>query len=124
METYEEFLETILFNMRKQREKHGMRQYQMAEKLGYEPALYNKVELGKKNLRLPTLFAFCKELDVPVCDMFLAKELEEQPLSSKLRRLMDMPEDERLAIERMMDMALERHEMLEKKKGGSATDNG
>lgn len=117
MDTYEELEKSILFNMKKHRKQRGIKQYEMAKKLGYQPGLYNKVELGHKILRLPILFAFAKELDVPFCDMFIAKDVEKRSLGEKFEKLMSLPEKEREAVERMMDMAIERHEMLHGESG-------
>lgn len=114
MDSFEEQLECILANMRQARKKRGIRQYEMAEKLGYQPGLYNKIELGHKRLHLSTLFEFAKVLDIPLSDLFLHPDVEKRSVNEKFEKLISLPEKEREAVERMMDMAIERFEMMDK----------
>lgn len=67
------FEEIIGNNVAKYRNQMGITQAELAEKVGISPAFISKVERGKKMMKVQTLFALSKALNVS-CDALLSQE--------------------------------------------------
>lgn len=65
------FLQTFGKNVKRQREKAGLTQEDIAELVEYK--YYQKIEAGKVNITLKTVYKICKKLNIKPADLFKLK---------------------------------------------------
>lgn len=96
-------------NMKRIRKAKGLTQDSMGELMGVQPSHYNRIELGKVDPGIVTVAKVAKALGVPIAELFVPHDADALRLADKLRRIEQLPEEERRAVEAVINMALERH---------------
>lgn len=72
-----ELLGVIGGNIKKYREKAGLTQAELAEKVGIGTASVSRIERGEKRMRLETLHAFADTLEISVGLLFYKNNTDE-----------------------------------------------
>lgn len=110
--------EIIGKNIARYREAAGLTQATLAEKIGISTAFVSRVERGQKKMKVETLYATAKVLNVSV-DALLSTESSEAQLAN-INQLLAGQSDEYLeGIERMIRVCIEEFEPKEKFPSGS-----
>lgn len=68
---YIELLKKVAFNVKIQRMKQNLTQSQLAEMINVHEKYIGKIETGKQNLTLKTLFKIAQALDVEIGNFFI-----------------------------------------------------
>lgn len=92
----------IAEKIRRVREKSGLTQKNLADKLGISQQIISRIESGKHNISLETLDKICKKLGVPLSAEKFGFT-EEQPIVTSTRHVLPF---ERLEPKRFEDMCL------------------
>ena len=110
--------EIIGKNIAGYREAAGLTQATLAEKIGISTAFVSRVERGQKKMKVETLYATAKVLNVSV-DALLSTESSAAQLAN-INQLLAGQSDEYLeGIERMIRVCIEEFEPKEKFPSGS-----
>ena len=110
--------EIIGRNIARYREVAGLTQATLAEKIGISTAFVSRVERGQKKMKVETLYATAKVLNVSV-DALLSTESSAAQLAN-INQLLAGQSDEYLeGIERMIRVCIEEFEPKEKFPSGS-----
>lgn len=110
--------EIIGRNIARYREVAGLTQATLAEKIGISTAFVSRVERGQKKMKVETLYAIAKVLNVSV-DALLSTESSAAQLAN-INQLLAGQSDEYLeGIERMIRVCIEEFEPKEKFPSGS-----
>ena len=110
--------EIIGKNIARYREAAGLTQATLAEKIGISTAFVSRVERGQKKMKVETLYATAKVLNVSV-DALLSTESSAAQLAN-INQLLAGQSDEYLeGIERMIRVCIEEFEPKEKFPSGS-----
>ena len=110
--------EIIGKNIARYREAAGLTQATLAEKIGISTAFVSRVERGQKKMKVETLHATAKVLNVSV-DALLSTESSAAQLAN-INQLLAGQSDEYLeGIERMIRVCIEEFEPKEKFPSGS-----
>lgn len=110
--------EIIGKNIARYREAAGLTQATLAEKIGISTAFVSRVERGQKKMKVETLYATAKVLNVSV-DALLSTESSAEQLAN-INQLLAGQSDEYLeGIERMIRVCIEEFEPKEKFPSGS-----
>ena len=105
--------EIIGRNIARYREASGLTQATLAEKIGISTAFVSRVERGQKRMKVETLYATAKALDVSV-DALLSTDSSAAQLAN-INQLLAGQSDEYLeGIERMIRVCIEEFEPKEK----------
>lgn len=105
-------------NIARYREAAGLTQATLAEKIGISTAFVSRVERGQKKMKVETLYATAKVLNVSV-DALLSTESSAAQLAN-INQLLAGQSDEYLeGIERMIRVCIEEFEPKEKFPSGS-----
>lgn len=113
--------EIIGKNIARYREAAGLTQATLAEKIGISTAFVSRVERGQKKMKVETLYATAKVLNVSV-DALLSTESSAAQLAN-INQLLAGQSDEYLeGIERMIRVCIEEFEPKEKFPSGSQYD--
>ena len=105
--------EIIGRNIARYREAAGLTQATRAEKIGISTAFVSRVERGQKRMKVETLYATAKALDVSV-DALLSTDSSAAQLAN-INQLLAGQSDEYLeGIERMIRVCIEEFEPKEK----------
>ena len=105
--------EIIGRNIARYREAAGLTQATLAEKIGISTAFVSRVERGQKRMKVETLYATAKALDVSV-DALLSTDSSAAQLAN-INQLLAGQSDEYLeGIERMIRVCIEEFEPQEK----------
>ena len=105
--------EIIGRNIARYREAPGLTQATLAEKIGISTAFVSRVERGQKRMKVETLYATAKALDVSV-DALLSTDSSAAQLAN-INQLLAGQSDEYLeGIERMIRVCIEEFEPKEK----------
>ncbi len=82
------------------REKAGLKQHQLAEKIGKGPKFLSDIERGVKRPSLGTLFALAKSLNIPpaVFFKFEREETESQVLRDSIASMLSKSDPEELRL--------------------------
>ena len=105
--------EIIGRNIARYREVAGLTQATLAEKIGISTAFVSRVERGQKRMKVETLYATAKALDVSV-DALLSTDSSAAQLAN-INQLLAGQSDEYLeGIERMIRVCIEEFEPKEK----------
>ena len=105
--------EIIGRNIARHREAAGLTQATLAEKIGISTAFVSRVERGQKRMKVETLYATAKALDVSV-DALLSTDSSAAQLAN-INQLLAGQSDEYLeGIERMIRVCIEEFEPKEK----------
>ena len=105
--------ELIGRNIAMYREAAGLTQATLAEKIGISTAFVSRVERGQKRMKVETLYATAKALDVSV-DALLSTDSSAAQLAN-INQLLAGQSDEYLeGIERMIRVCIEEFEPKEK----------
>lgn len=114
-----EALEVIIGrNIARYRETAGLTQATLAEKIGISTAFVSRVERGQKRMKVETLYATAKALNVSV-DALLSTDNSAAQLAN-INQLLAGQSDEYLeGIERMIRVCIEEFEPKEKFPSGS-----
>ena len=105
--------EIIGRNIARYREAAGLTQTTLAEKIGISTAFVSRVERGQKRMKVETLYATAKALDVSV-DALLSTDSSAAQLAN-INQLLAGQSDEYLeGIERMIRVCIEEFEPKEK----------
>lgn len=115
---HEALEEIIGRNIARYREVAGLTQATLAEKIGISTAFVSRVERGQKRMKVETLYATAKALNVSV-DALLSTDNSAAQLAN-INRLLAGQSDEYLeGIERMIRVCIEEFEPKEKFPSGS-----
>ena len=105
--------EIIGRNIARYRKAAGLTQATLAEKIGISTAFVSRVERGQKRMKVETLYATAKALDVSV-DALLSTDSSAAQLAN-INQLLAGQSDEYLeGIERMIRVCIEEFEPKEK----------
>ena len=105
-------------NIARYREVAGLTQATLAEKIGISTAFVSRVERGQKRMKVETLYATAKALNVSV-DALLSSDSSAAQLAN-INQLLAGQSDEYLeGIERMIRVCIEEFEPKEKFPSGS-----
>lgn len=110
--------EIIGRNIARYREVAGLTQATLAEKIGISTAFVSRVERGQKKMKVETLYATAKALNVSV-DALLSADGPTAQLFNINRLLTDQPSEYLEGIERMIRVCIEELEPKEKFPSGS-----
>lgn len=115
---HEALEEIIGRNIARYREVAGLTQATLAEKIGISTAFVSRVERGQKRMKVETLYATAKALNVSV-DALLSTDTSAAQLAN-INQLLAGQSDEYLeGIERMIRVCIEEFEPKEKFPSGS-----
>lgn len=115
---HEALEEIIGRNIARYREVAGLTQATLAEKIGISTAFVSRVERGQKRMKVETLYATAKALNVSV-DALLSSDSSAAQLAN-INQLLAGQSDEYLeGIERMIRVCIEEFEPKEKFPSGS-----
>lgn len=115
---HEALEEIIGRNIARYREVAGLTQATLAEKIGISTAFVSRVERGQKRMKVETLYATAKALNVSV-DALLSTDNSAAQLAN-INQLLAGQSDEYLeGIERMIRVCIEEFEPKEKFPSGS-----
>ena len=115
---HEALEEIIGRNIARYRETAGLTQATLAEKIGISTAFVSRVERGQKRMKVETLYATAKALNVSV-DALLSSDSSAAQLAN-INQLLASQSDEYLeGIERMIRVCIEEFEPKEKFPSGS-----
>ena len=106
--------EIIGKNIARYREAAGLTQATLAEKIGISTAFVSRVERGQKKMKVETLYATAKVLNVSV-DALLSTESS----AAQLQLLAGQSDEYLEGIERMIRVCIEEFEPKEKFPSGS-----
>ena len=98
--------EIIGRNIAKYRESAGLTQAQLAERIGISTAFVSQVERGLKIMKVETLFATSKALNVS-CDALLHQDGTSAQMENIKRILIEQPEEYLGGIEKMIRVCVE-----------------
>ena len=115
---HEALEEIIGRNIARYREAAGPTQAILAEKIGISTAFVSRVERGQKKMKVETLYATAKALNVSV-DALLSADGPTAQLSNINRLLTGQPSEYLEGIERMIRVCIEEFEPKEKFPSGS-----
>ena len=115
---HEALEEIIGRNIARYREAAGLTQAILAEKIGISTAFVSRVERGQKKVKVETLYATAKALNVSV-DALLSADGPTAQLSNINRLLTGQPSEYLEGIERMIRVCIEEFEPKEKFPSGS-----
>ena len=108
-----ELEEVIGRNIARYREAVGLTQAALAEKIGISTAFVSRVERGQKKMKVETLYATAKALNVSV-DALLSANGPTAQLSNITRLLMCQSNEYLEGIEKMIRVCIEEFEPKEK----------
>ena len=109
--------EIIGKNIARYREAAGLTQATLAEKIGISTAFVSRVERGQKKMKVETLYATAKVLNVSV-DALLSTESSAAQLAN-INQLLAGQDEYLEGIERMIRVCIEEFEPKEKFPSGS-----
>lgn len=111
-----ETLQVIIgLNIARYREQKGLTQAKLAELINVTPVFVSRVERGQKMMKVATLYATAKALQVS-CDALLSENQREVPLEN-IKQLLFGQSDEYIAgIERLIRTCVEEFEAKKQNK--------
>lgn len=111
-----ETLQVIIgLNIARYREQKGLTQAKLAELINVTPVFVSRVERGQKMMKVATLYATAKALQVS-CDALLSENRVGAPLEN-IKRLLSGQSDEYIAgIERLIRTCVEEFEAKKQNK--------
>ncbi|MFK7799220.1 MAG: helix-turn-helix transcriptional regulator [Aureispira sp.] len=105
-------------NVKKLREQHGLQQKQVADVLGVDPANYNRIEKGERNITLDMLLKAAKffglsldEIVYPDKQLNNIEEAVETSLIARIRSIEDLDEEDKETILNVIDAIIERKKL-------------
>ena len=109
MKTSENRYKFIGAKIREAREALSMSQKSLAEALGYESATaISLIESGERRVRIEDLEKLAEVLKKSL-EYFLGKEGKEIDITVALRAAKDIPDSDKKVIERIIELAKQRH---------------
>lgn len=109
MKTSEDRYKFIGARIRKAREALSMSQKSLAEALGYESATaISLIESGERRVKIENLEKLAEVLKRSL-EYFLGKEGKEIDITVALRAAKDIPDSDKKVIERIIELAKQRH---------------
>lgn len=69
---------------------------------------FSRIESGSMEPTISTLAKIAGALGIELYELLLPLNYHEQDLTEKVRRMRDLPDEDRLSLERLIDITLER----------------
>lgn len=111
-----ETLQVIIgLNIARYREQKGLTQAKLAELINVTPVFVSRVERGQKMMKVATLYATAKALQVS-CDALLSENQREVPLENIKQLLLGQSDEYIAGIERLIRTCVEEFEAKKQNK--------
>lgn len=104
----------VIENIKAIRKAKGLSQKDLAEKSSLTPSQFSLIENGKQQPGINILVRIASALEVEVGEFFMNPDVSKRSFQDKLELMKNLPENERSAIETMIDIAIERQREKER----------